>query len=111
MSQTPPNQPPRSRLDFIRPRLTKRIQSARDNRMADFVRRLRVWLPLLSVTVILLLFLWPSLLPNFRMSDIAKNIPDLVIDNLRFSGVDTNNQPYSLKAAQATRPIRPASMK
>ncbi|MFA4993836.1 MAG: LPS export ABC transporter periplasmic protein LptC [Bdellovibrionales bacterium] len=94
----------RSRLDFIRPRLTKRIQIAREGRMAPLIRRLRIWLPALAVTVIAVLFLWPYLLPNFRLYDIAKNIPDLAIDNLRLTGVDSKNQPYSLLAAQATKP-------
>jgi len=96
--------PPRSRLDFIRPRVTDRIQRAREGRTAHVVRRLRLWLPLTALTVIILLFLWPILLPNFRMSNIAKNIPDLVIDNLNYKGVDDKNQPYTLLAAQATRP-------
>lgn len=96
--------PRRSRLDFIRPRFTKRIQSAREGRMANFVLRLRVWLPLLAGTIVLLLFIWPSLVPSFNFSDVAKNIPDLAIDNLRFSGIDEKNQPYSLFAAQATKP-------
>lgn len=96
--------PRRSRLDFIRPRFTKRILSAREGRMAFYVHRLRVWLPLLAVTIVLLLILWPALVPNFKFSDVAKNIPDLAIDNLRFTGVDEKNQPYSLLAAQATKP-------
>jgi lipopolysaccharide export system protein LptC len=96
--------PPRDRLDFIRPRETDRIQRAREGRMAEFVRRLRLWLPLLAVTVIILLFLWPVLLPNFRMMNFAKNVPDLVIDNLHYRGMDDKNEPYSLMAAQATRP-------
>ncbi len=72
--------------------------------MANFVLRLRVWLPLLAGTIVLLLFIWPSLVPSFNFSDVAKNIPDLAIDNLRFSGIDEKNQPYSLFAAQATKP-------
>jgi lipopolysaccharide export system protein LptC len=100
-----PKEPKSSgRLNFIRPRMTKRILSAREGRMALFVRRLRVWLPSLAGTVIILLFLWPIVLPNFKMSDVAKDVPDLVIDNLHYTGVDDKNQPYSLLAAQATRP-------
>jgi lipopolysaccharide export system protein LptC len=33
-----------------------------------------------------------------------KNIPDLVIDNLHFTGLDSKNEPYSLIAGRATRP-------
>jgi len=103
---SPPPEPPRQgRLDFIRPRLTRRIQIAREGRMAAFVGRLRMWLPMLAGTVLLLLFIWPSLLPTFRMSNIVKTIPNLVIQNLRFSGVDDKNQPYSVTAAQATQAL------
>jgi lipopolysaccharide export system protein LptC len=104
MSESPHDFKPHSRLDFIRPRFTKRILTERQGRMAYFVHRLRIWLPLLAVTIILLLFLWPVLVPNFKFSDVAKNVPDLAIDNLRFTGVDEKNQPYSLLAAQATKP-------
>ena len=104
MSTTPEGKAPPGRLDFIRPRETARIQRAREGRMARFVWRLRIGLPVLAGAVLLLLFLWPSLLPNFRISDIAKNVPDLVIDNLHYTGVDDKNEPYSVQAAQATRP-------
>jgi lipopolysaccharide export system protein LptC len=104
MNTTPTGQTPPGRLDFIRPRETARIQRAREGRMARIVRKLRLWLPLTAAGVILLLFLWPALLPNFKMSDIVKSIPDLVIDNLHYTGLDNKNQPYSLLAAQATRP-------
>jgi lipopolysaccharide export system protein LptC len=106
MNKTPRGQSSSGRLDFIRPRLTKRMERAREGHMARFVKALRLWLPLLAITVIILLFLWPVLLPNFKMSDIAKNIPDLVIDNLHYTGVDNKNQPYSLLAKQATRPAK-----
>jgi lipopolysaccharide export system protein LptC len=98
------NAPTGGRLDFIRPRETERIQRAREGRMARFIVKLRLWLPLLACAVILLLFMWPTLLPNFRMKDIVKDIPNLVIDNLHYTGMDNKNEPYSLLAAQATRP-------
>lgn len=104
MQDASPNEPPRGRLDFIRPRMTKRIRHARRGRFFNVMRRLRVWLPLLAVGILVLLFLWPTLLPNFRMEDIAKNIPDLVVDNLNYTGIDSKNQPYSIIAAQATKP-------
>jgi len=72
--------------------------------MARFVRQLRLWLPLSALVVLLLLFIWPHILPNFEMMDVAKNIPDLVVDNLHYTGVDGKNLPYSLMAAQATKP-------
>lgn len=92
------------RLDFIRPRLTERIERARIGRAARVMKRLRVWLPLLALCIIGLLFVWPTMLPNFRLSNIVKNIPDLVIDNLHYSGANEKGEPFSLSAAQATRP-------
>jgi lipopolysaccharide export system protein LptC len=104
MNTPPKYDPSRGRLDFISPKDTPRIQKARDGSLTRLVAKLRVWLPLAAVCVIALLFLWPLILPNFVMSNIVKNIPDLVIDNLHYSGLDNKNQPYSLLAAQATRP-------
>jgi lipopolysaccharide export system protein LptC len=95
---------PPNRLDFIRPRETKRIQRAREGRMARFIHKLRVWLPVSAIVLIFLLFLWPVLRPTFNMKNFAKNVPDLVIDNLHYTGTDNKNEPYSLLAAQATRP-------
>jgi lipopolysaccharide export system protein LptC len=104
MKETPTSKTSPGRLDFIRPRETQRIQRARAGRMARFIVKLRLWLPLTAAAVILLLFIWPAVLPSFKMADIAKNVPDLVIDNLHYTGIDDKNEPYSLLAAQATRP-------
>ncbi len=104
MSTDPEDTKPKGRLDFIRPRMTVRIKRARVGRMAGFMRHLRIGLPLLAIGVLLLLFIWPSLLPSFTMSNVVKNIPDLVIDNLHYSGVSDKNEPYTIRAAQATRP-------
>ena len=92
------------RLDFIRPRETKRIQRARDGRWAPMVKKLRLWLPVGAGIVLAVLLLWPHLIPNFAFKDITQNVPDLVIDNLHYSGMDDKNEPYSLHAAQATKP-------
>jgi lipopolysaccharide export system protein LptC len=104
MTPPPKDTAPRGRLDFISPRETARIQDAREGRMARIVARLRLWLPGTAIFIIVVLFLWPVIAPNFVMKNIVKNIPDLVIDNLHYTGLDNKNQPYSLLAAQATRP-------
>ncbi|MGB9152219.1 MAG: LPS export ABC transporter periplasmic protein LptC [Alphaproteobacteria bacterium] len=96
--------PDPTRLDFIRPRLTKRIERAREGRMARIITKLQFWLPIMAGVVILVLFLWPIIRPTFVMKDIVKNIPDLVIDNLHYTGADSKNQPYNLLALHATRP-------
>ena len=103
MDKHPPDP---GRLEFIRPRMTRRIARARAGRTARFVARLRLWLPILAGIVILMLFLWPVIRPTFIMKDVAKNIPDLVIDNLHYTGTDSKNEPYSLSSAHATRPAR-----
>ncbi len=100
----PKDDEPKGRLDFIRPRMTPRIKRARVGRMARFMRHLRIGLPVLAISVLLLLYLWPSVLPGFKISNIVKNIPDLVVDNLHYSGVNDKNEPYTVRAAQATRP-------
>ena len=104
MNQDPKDPPKTGRLDFIRPRQTKRIKRAREGRMARFVGKLRFWLPLVAGVLVLVLFLWPILEPNFVMTHIAKNIPNLVIDNLHYTGSDSKNEPYSIAALHATRP-------
>jgi lipopolysaccharide export system protein LptC len=48
--------------------------------------------------------LWPVIVPNKITTAVMKNIPDLVIENLHFNGLDSKNEPYSLIAAKATRP-------
>jgi len=92
------------KLDFIRPKETTRIIRAREGKAAGIIKKLRVWLPALSVGVLATLFWWPSLLPGFTLSNVRKNIPDLVIDNVHYSGVDNKNQAYSIMASQATKP-------
>jgi len=99
----PDNAPP-GRLDFIRPRETRRIAQARDDRRTRFVAKLRLWLPLVACFILVLLYLWPKIMPTFTMKNVVKNIPDLVIDNLHYTGLDEKNQPYSVNAAQATKP-------
>lgn len=85
--------------------MTRRIESAREGRMARFATQLRHWLPLAAAMVVLLLFAWPALRPRFKMPDIANNAPNLVIDNVHYTGADDKNQTYSLSAAQATRAL------
>ncbi|MDE1900396.1 MAG: LPS export ABC transporter periplasmic protein LptC [Alphaproteobacteria bacterium] len=103
--QTPSRNTPRAhRLDFITPRLTPRMARARLGRGAAVMRKLRLWLPLAALAAVLLLVLWPEIAPSFRLKNVVKNIPNLVIDHLHYKGLDDKNQPYSVSAAQATRP-------
>ena len=87
-------------LSFIRPRV-KEVRSARRIFMVAILRGV---LPAAALFLLGALIIWPIVSPN-RITAIAmKNIPDLVIDNLHFTGLDSKNEPYSLTAGKATRP-------
>jgi lipopolysaccharide export system protein LptC len=89
-------------LSFIQPRDNDRTRKARRTpRIANF---LRVALPTLALVVLLALLIWPALRPNKISTAIVKNIPDLVVDNLHFTGTDSKDQAYSINAVKATRP-------
>ncbi len=113
-SETPNETPPvapenvahekrdRSGLSFIRPQETRRAVKARGpQRVVNF---LRTALPVLALCVLIALILWPVIAPNTIKGVIMKNIPDLVVKNLHFNGLDSKNEPYSLTADKATRP-------
>jgi lipopolysaccharide export system protein LptC len=86
-------------LSFIRPR--KREMSARRNFIIGW---LRFVLPLGALCALAAIFVWPMIEPNKIAAIAMKNIPDVVIRNLHFTGLDTKNEPYSLTALKATRP-------
>jgi lipopolysaccharide export system protein LptC len=94
-----PEETPEGRLHFIRLRETRFDASTSRN-----VGRLRLILPLAAGIVLILLILWPKLQPSAVKSMVVQNIPDLVIQNLHFTGLDSKNEPYSMTAARATRP-------
>jgi lipopolysaccharide export system protein LptC len=91
-------------LDFIRPRETARVVKARSSAYTRLVARLRFILPAVAVLALAAVIVWPMVSPNKIAKIVMKNIPDLVIDNLHFTGMDSKNQPYSLTAVKATRP-------
>ena len=100
MTGDPDQQP----LSFIQPRETRRVVRARNNRHTTAVGWLRIGLPVLAGVLLVSLILWPMIRPVKIKSAIMKNIPDLVIDNLHFTGLDSKNEPYSMTALKATRP-------
>jgi lipopolysaccharide export system protein LptC len=89
-------------LSFIQPRVTKRTLMARAPRR--FAALMRIVLPGVALIVFAALVIWPFVNPDRIMAVVMQNIPDLVVKNLHFTGIDANNQPYSLSAAKATRP-------
>lgn len=91
-------------LSFMTPRATVRAARARDSRATRLVGKLRFLLPAGGVVLLAVLAAWPWLDPSKIKSEVIKNIPDLVVEHLHFTGLDSKNQPYSMNAARATRP-------
>jgi lipopolysaccharide export system protein LptC len=89
-------------LHFLQPRQTKRAAKARGQRR--LFGGLRFTLPIIAFVALLILVAWPFINPRKIARVAMKNIPDLVVDNLHFTGLDSKNQPYSLSATKATRP-------
>jgi lipopolysaccharide export system protein LptC len=91
-----------SGLDFLQPKDTKRIRKARASRpFSSFVRRA---LPIVAGLVLLALIVWPIIDSKQILKDVMKEIPDIVVQNPHYSGLDNKNQPYALSAAMAKRP-------
>jgi lipopolysaccharide export system protein LptC len=87
-------------LSFIRPRAKQMVSARR----ALMVAILRGVLPAGALFVLGALIIWPMINPQKIAAIAMKNIPDLVIDNLHFTGLDSKNEPYSLVAGKATKP-------
>lgn len=100
--ETTHNETPKGSLSFLRPQQTDRIRKARGPR--TMMRVVRLMLPIVAIVIVVYLAGWARLHPNTVETAVMKNIPDLVIDNLNYSGRDSKNQPYSLTAEKATRP-------
>ncbi|NTU77408.1 MAG: LPS export ABC transporter periplasmic protein LptC [Alphaproteobacteria bacterium] len=95
-----PQGKPATKLGSVRPRDTRRAlaQSGTHSRRVGLLRWL---LPVLAFLSLATLVIWPMIgAPNLNAT-IAQAIPDLVVENLRLSGMDSNNQPYALTAARA----------
>jgi lipopolysaccharide export system protein LptC len=89
-------------LSFLQPRETQRLISARGPRR--LINWLRIGLPILAFVVMIALILWPALNREKITEAAIKSIPDFVIKDLHFTGLDNKNQPYSVSALKATRP-------
>lgn len=90
------------RFIYLQPRETE--EASRISRYSRRVSWLRYALPSAALLVVATLFLWPKIHGGDLKTMVGNNIPDVVIENLHFTGMDSKNQPYSLKAAKATRP-------
>lgn len=103
-----PENGPGHRLDFLRPRNSARATKARHKR--SYIGRLLIILPVLSGIVLLALLLWPFINPDKILTKALDKVPDIVIENLNFTDRDSNDQPYSISAAKATRPSGTANI-
>jgi lipopolysaccharide export system protein LptC len=97
-------------LSFITPRETKRARKARSTSYTRYVSFLRIALPVGAVVVLAALFVWPMVTSKKIVTAVMKDIPDLVIDNLHFTGLDSQNQHYSITALKATRVVHDSGM-
>jgi len=91
-------------LSFIQPKETKRTLRARAGQHTRMIEWLRLALPIAAGLVLILLIIWPEIRPHVTRQALLKNIPDLVIQNLHYTGLNSKNEPYSLSAAKAKRP-------
>ena len=91
----------RSGLRKARP-VTRRLISARGPRR--LINWLRFGLPMSALGVLTIMILWPVLNPHKILNVALQHVPDFVIKDLHFSGLDSKNQPYSVSAIKATRP-------
>ncbi len=87
-------------LRHVRPRDTRRAV-ALSRVYSRWVGLLRWALPLLVLLVMTALIAWPMVRAKKLTAVVAQAIPNLVVENLRLSGVDAKNQPYRVTAARA----------
>lgn len=103
----PPQGPAGSGTGETRRRQPPRLSGR--NSYSLFVSSMKVVLPALAAGLVLLVIAWPQLMPDVSRSglDFAKIARDhaktLNMLNARYSGVDENNQPFTIAADLATQ--------
>ncbi len=100
LTTTPETKAP---LQFLQPRDSERRRRAAAASVRQRIARLRIVLPLIGLTLLILLLLWPVIRDVRFHASSSGIVPDLVVDNLHFTGVDTKDEPYVLMSKQATR--------
>lgn len=91
---------PATGLVFGRFRDTRR-DAAQASAYTRRVGLLRWGLPLGAGGVLLALMLWPIFGGEKLAHVVAENVPNLVVENLRLTGLDAANRPYQLTAKRA----------
>jgi lipopolysaccharide export system protein LptC len=90
------------RASELIPRMPRRVLAGL--RHSRRVARLRIALPVLAIMLIAALFIWPAL-SGRRIINLPSHIslPQLTMEQPRFTGTDEQNRPYQLQAARATQ--------
>lgn len=87
-------------LSSLKPRDTRK-DVERSRAYSHIVGTLRWTLPALMLVVLATLIAWPMVRAQKLNSIISESIPNLVVENLHLTSLDSNNQPYSLTASRA----------
>ena len=87
-------------LSKLRPRDTHHAKASSAG-YTRFVGVLRWVLPTLIVIAMAVLILWPRWGDNTLSLTVENNVPNLMIEKLNLSGLDSKNQPYTLTADRA----------
>jgi len=67
------------------------------------INRLRWVLPVLALLFVLVLFIWPYWHAHNISIAMIESVPNLMIENLKMTGLDVKDQQYSVTAKRALR--------
>ncbi len=87
-------------LRSLRPRDTRQA-AARSDAHSRRIGLLRWILPALVLVVLAAVVVWPMAKSKTLSAIVADVVPNLMVENLHLTGIDADNQPYSLTAARA----------
>ncbi len=88
------------RLGSIRLRDTHSA-AAKSAAYSRTVSHLRWFLPVLALIAVLTIIIWPYWHAHQISVTMVENVPNLMIENLNLTGLDTKNQPYAVTATRA----------
>lgn len=100
MSSNETKDPRKARLAQLRLRDTQHA-AAHTAAYSKTVSRLRWVLPGIALLAVLTLFIWPYWHAHQISVSMVDNVPNLMIENLNMTGLDTKDQPYALTATRA----------
>lgn len=88
------------KLGFVRMRDTSRVLEGA-TAYSRVVGLLRWVLPVSVLALFAALLIWPMVGRHKLAATVAQAVPNLVVENLRMTGVDKNDEPYLLTAKRA----------